>query len=367
MNIVGRTLRAVSLALVFAAFPVAAQTPPGETFEHPERRYSLPIPADARARHPGGNVDIAIDSDKGFGVILQSAAVRPGASISEMAATLEAAYLGPDKAWRSKVGQHITLLSGLVAFNGYYAGNGARYRVVITRGQINTYTFVFRAREKFFEGFEKDFDKILQDFKPAPGDMPSPPAQVSAEAPAQEKPAAAEDGPAVRKFGEWRLGYSIEYDADWIFERPSPEAIMFSGPEGTEAFFATVSIQNVAPPNAETSAQAASMIMDDIRVQFEKDAVDVVFEGDGPYIYRKGDVFILGHEFSVSYSDNQRRFKQWSLVLPRSDGRVAHIWSYRAPIESFARHLQVARNMVQSWTIMDRKGEADEEPVRIGP
>ncbi len=352
--------------MVFAALPAAAQTPPGETFKHLERGYSLPIPADARARHPGGNVDIAIDSDKGFSVILQSADIRPGASISEMAARLEAAYLGPEKAWQNKLRQDITLLSGLVAFNGYYAGNAARYRVVITRGQINSYTFIFRAREKYFDNFEADFDKILQDFRPAPGDLPTPSAPM-AKGDAPKKDGAAEDAPTIRKFGEWRLGYSIEYDADWIFERPSPEAVMFSGAEGTDAFFATVSIQNVAPPKADTSAQAASIIMDDIRVQFEKNAVDVVFEGNGPYIYRKDEVFILGREFTVSYSDNEHRFKQWSVVLPRPEGRVAHIWSYRAPIESFERHLGVARNMVQSWTIMDRKGEEDEIPIPIVP
>ncbi|MBL6929205.1 MAG: hypothetical protein ISR44_08530 [Rhodospirillales bacterium] len=367
MKFVWRSLRAVSLVMVIAILPAGAQTPPGETFKHPERGYSLPIPADARTRHPGGNVDIAIDSDKGFGVILQSADARPGTSISEMAATLEAAYLGPEKAWRSKVRQDITLLSGLVAFNGYYDGNGARYRVVITRGQVNSYTFIFRAREKFFAGFEAEFDKILQEFQPAPADIPAPSAPTSPDSPAKSASGDSQDGPTVRKFGEWRLGYSIEYDIDWIFERPSPEAIMFSGAEGTDAYFATVSVQNVAPPKADTSAQAASMIMDDIRVQFEKEAADVVFEGEGPYIYRKDEVFILGREFTVSYSDNQRRFKQWSLVLPRPEGRVAYLWSYRAPIESFMRHLSLARTMVKSWTIMDRKGETDEKPVRIGP
>ena len=367
MNIVWRRLGAVSLIVAFASFSATAQTPPEETYKHPERGYTLHIPVDARTRHPGGNVDIAIDSDKGFGVILQSADVRPGTSISEMAATLEAAYLGPEKAWSSKVRQDISLLSGLVSFNGYYAGNGARYRVVITRGQVNSYTFIFRAREKFFADFEVDFEKILQDFTPAPADIPAPSAPIgnnTAEIPASDD---SKPKPTVRKFGEWRLGYSIEYDVDWIFERPSPEAVMFSGAEGTDAFFATVSIQNVAPPKAETSAQAASMIMDDIRAQFEKGAAEVVFEGSGPYIYRRDDVFILGREFTVSYSDGQQRFKQWSVVLPRPEGRVAHIWSYRAPIAAFTRHLGIARNMVQSWTIMDRKGEDDEKPVRIGP
>ena len=354
----------VSFLWVCAVFsPATAQTPPGEVYKHPERGYSLLIPADARVRHPGGNVDIAIDSDKGFGVILQSANVGANTSISEMAALLEATYLGPEKAWQSKIKQEITLISGLVAFDGYYAGKGARYRVIITRGQINTYTFIFRAREKFFAGFEAEFDQILQNFIPAPGDLPPAPKPVGKGAPEKNgDPSAStsDEGPAVRKFGEQRLGYSIEYDADWIFERPSHEAVMFSGPEGTDAFYATVSIQNVAPPDAETSVQAASMIMDDIRTQFEKEAVDVVFERSGPYIYRREDVFILGREFMVSYGDNERRFKQWSLILPRPEGRVAHIWTYRAPTESFARYLEVAQSMEKSWTITKREGEGDE-------
>ena len=327
-------------------------------YTHPTRMYSVAIPPGASVREPGGNIDIAIDSDKGFGVIIQSASVGRDTSISELAATLEAAYLGVDKPWERKVGQEISLVAGLVSFNGFYEGDKASYRVVITRGQVNTYTFIFRARTDSFEVLSEYFEWLLRDFRPAPGDLPptpTPPDPDKQETAANEPEQDGEE-PTVRKFGERRLGYAIEYDPGWILERPTPEAVMFSGDVGTDAFFTTVSIQNAAPEEAETAVQAASLIMDDIRAQFAKDAQDVVFDHEAPYIYQRDDIFLLGREFTVSYVMNGERFRQWTMILPRSEGRVAHIWSYRAPAGSYDRFLPVAEAMLRSWTIMKREG-----------
>lgn len=377
MNFALRGIRVASLLVILACTAVAggaaAQSPNGEIYTHPSRGYSVTIPDKAQIRHPEGNVDIAIDSDKGFGVILQSADAGPNTSISELAAILEAAYLGPDKAWERKVGQEISLVSGLVAFNGYYEGGGASYRVVITRGQDSTYTFVFRSRTDAFNDLATDFDEILLNFRPSPGDLPAAPAPAisqkttspeSANREEESETAAlpqaqhpVETGPAIPKFNEPSLGYSVEFDPGWILERPSSDAVMFSGPEGTDSFYATVSIQNVAPPSAETAVQAASLIMDEIRAQFEKDASGVVFEREAPYVFRKDDVLLLGREFVVDYVLNDERFRQWTVVVPRPEGRVAYIWSYRAPSRSFQQYLPVARDMLSSWAITKRAND----------
>lgn len=352
----GRTTRTGgALLLVFACVlsaTVKAAPTPGQVYEHPSRKYAITLPADARLRQPGESVDIAIDSDKGYGVILQSSDIGTGMTISEMAATLEAAYLGPDKPWTRKTRQEVALVAGLVSFNGYYEGAGARYRVVITRGQVSSYTFIFRARTQFFDELEPEFDWILHTFRPAPGDVPPTPTapdKAHPVAPVNQGPAGA--APTIRRFAEDRLGYSVDYDPDWILERPSGEAILLSGPEGTDAFYATVSIQNVAPPPAESAVQAASMIMDQIRAQFDKRLKDVAFARQGPYIYKKDDVFLLGQEFVVSYTQNGQPYRQWSLVIPRPDGKVAYLWSYRAPAEHFDRHLQKAEAILRSWSI----------------
>ena len=352
------------LCALFLDLSAAAQTETGgaepQRYTDPTRLYSVAIPPGAQTRQPGGNIDIAIDSAKGFGVIIQSAEVGRDTSISEMAATLEAAYLGPGKPWERKVGQEISLVAGLVSFNGFYEGDKASYRVVITRGQVNTYTFIFRARTDAFDKLSEDFDWVLRNFNPGPGDLPPtpPPADPDKQETASAEPPKEGEAPTVRRFGEQRLGYTIEYDPGWILERPTPEAVMFSGDVGTEAFNATVSIQNAAPPDAESSVQAASLIMDDIRAQFAKDAGDVVFDREAPYIYQRDEEFLLGREFTVSYVVNDERFRQWTLIVPRPEGRVAHIWSYRAPAGLYQRFLPVAEKMLRSWKITKRDGKA---------
>ncbi len=401
MKLALRGILAIWLAIsVYAAGIGHAEVPPSapKIYTHPTLGYSVAIPGDAKVRIPkdGGNVDIAIDSGKGFGVILQSAPAGPETSISELAAMLEAAYLGPDKAWRQKVGQEVSLVSGLVSFNGYYEGGEASYRVVITRGQANTYTFVFRARTSAFSDLSPDFDTILEGFRPAPDDLPpeAPAAVAEAEAATEtETPSAPEPvlaappevqskkektlpepspvatapapkpdvavapvpaPPTVHSFDERRLGYSLEYDLDWVMERPSENSVMFSGPEGTDAFFATVSIQNVAPPSAESAVQSASLVMDEIRNQFKKDAQGATFEREGPYVFRKEDIFLLGREFMVDYVLNNERFRQWTIIVPRPEGRVTYIWSYRAPRGDFRRFLPMAERILSSWKIFKK-------------
>lgn len=343
--------RAMALLLVCVLPAVVGAAPtPGQVYEHPSRKYTITLPADARLRQPGGSVDIAIDSDKGYGVILQSTNIGPGMTISEMAATLEATYLGPDKPWKRKVRQQVALISGMVAFNGHYEGDGARYRVVITRGPVNSYTFIFRARTEFFDKLEPEFGWILQNFHPAPADAPPTPVVPDK----ARKAAQGTEGatPTERRFAERRLGYAVDYDPDWILERPSPEAIMLSGPEGTDAFYATVSIQNVSPPKAETAVQAASMLMDQVRAQIDKQLKDVAFERQGPYVYKKDDVFLLGQEIALSYTQDGQTYRQWSLVIPRPDGKVAYLWSYRAPAKAFARYQPKAEAILRSWSII---------------
>jgi hypothetical protein len=353
---IGRTARTWGGALLLLTSAVLSEAQaapaPGQVYEHPQRKYTVTAPAGARIREPGDTVDIAIDSDKGYGVILQTTDARPDTTISETAAILESAYLGPGKPWERKIGQEVLLIAGMVAFSGQYEGEGARYHVVITRGPVNAYTFIFRARSEAFDKLNPEFHWILNAFRLAPGDMPPTPA---APAPAQPTPATEQAapgaGPAVRRFAEHRLGYAIEYDPEWVLERPTAEAIMVSGAEGTDAFYATVSIQNVTPPDAETAVQAASMAMDQIRTQFEKQAKDVNFERQGPYIYKKDDVFLLGQEFAVSYSQGKQAYRQWSVVVPRPEGRVAYIWSYRAPADQFARYMRTAERILASWAI----------------
>lgn len=353
---IGRTARTwggALLLLACAALSEAQAAPaPGQVYEHPQRKYAITVPAGARIREPGDTVDIAVDLDKGYGVILQTSDTGPDTTISETAATLEAAYLGPGKPWERKIGQEVSLIAGMVAFSGQYEGQGARYHVVITRGPVNAYTFIFRARSEAFDTLEPEFRWILNAFRLAPGDMPPTPAAPET---ARPKPgveqAALGTGPAVRRFAEHRLGYAIEYNPEWVLEQPTGEAIMVSGAEGTDAFYATVSIQNVAPPDAETAVQAASMAMDQIRMQFEKHAKDVIFERQGPYVYKRDDVFLVGQEFAVAYSQGRQAYRQWSVVVPRPEGNVAYIWSYRAPAEQFARYMKTAERILASWVI----------------
>ena len=160
---------------------------------------------------------------------------------------------------------------------------------------------------------------------------------------------------AVPEFTEPRLGYRISYMPGWVYEMPSDLSVMFSGADDTDAYWATVSIQNVAPPEAESTMHAVAKIVDQIQAQFAAQAPDVVFDSAGPYVYRREGAFLLGREFFADYDQNGVRFRQWSIVLPRPKGRVAHIWTYRAPAGRFDVYLPIAEAMLRTWTIEDEQ------------
>ena len=174
------------------------------------------------------------------------------------------------------------------------------------------------------------------------------PTQLAALPPAETKL-------AVPEFTEPRLGYRISYMPGWIYEMPSDLSVMFSGTDDTDAYWATVSIQNVAPPEAESTMHAVAKIVDQIQMQFAAQAPDVVFDSAGPYVYKREGVFLLGREFFADYDQDGVRFRQWSIVLPRPSGRVAHIWTYRAPFGRFDVYLPIAEAMLRTWTIEDEK------------
>ena len=55
-------------------------------------------------------------------------------------------------------------------------------------------------------------------------------------------------GKDIGQFGERDIGYTVAFPGDWTATRLSPAVVLLSGREGTDAYYATVGIQNVHDP-----------------------------------------------------------------------------------------------------------------------
>lgn len=395
-----RSIWILALSLWTTAAPAADGA---RQFVHPTRGYVLNVPEGAAIEHRSQGADVEIRAELGWAVVIQTQSAKATIGTSESVARLEDLYLGPGRPWSRKVDLGASVVAGLPAFDAVYDGFGTRFRVVIARGADSEYLFILRTPPERFEAAMQGFRALMDGFRPGPRDMVArtdtfirqaalppaiprsrqapqrltagegsslahapgtqpdagpmptiPPPSAAPVETAVAEPEPPPPPPSILEFSEPRLGYVIDYKPDWIYEIPSDSAVMFSGRDDTDAYWATVSIQNVAPPDAESTMHAVSMIVDQLQEQFSTQAPDVVFESAGPYVYHHGAAFLLGREFFAVYGSDGTRYRQWSVVLPRPKGHVAHIWTYRAPAERFDIYLPVAEAMLRSWRIEDR-------------
>lgn len=359
----GFAIRCVVLALGFiqvlwVAGAVPAAAGGGGSFVDPHGRFTMMIPPDAQlVDDPGKKVDVGIRSPrKGFRVTIQTAPTNPELDLAGLIARFEAAYVGPSKQWPLKLRQKRGNVGRLPAFDGLYEGNRMRVRVVIARGRNTDFVFMLMAPLEGYEDSVRDFEWIIANFRPAATELgePSQPREgtVQEGLEAMVRPLAPAPPPSTpRRFAEPGFGFAIDYPVDWVAIKASPTAVVFSGREGTEAFLATVSIQNVRPPEVEGPDKATKAVLADLRGQLERDAHGVAYLGEGGFSYPGSGPALKGHQFLVTYSSGNEHYKQWTVILPRSDAAIVHIWSYRTPERFFNLFRPIAEGMLRGWTV----------------
>ena len=271
----GRALAGlVAAALVHSAIAGAAggkaAGDPG-TYVHPLKKFTLRVPVGARVIERGKKFDVVIQSPSGYVINVQTGAVNADVSLMGMTARLEATYLGDGKRWSRRLEEGSTTVGGLSARAVLYEGPGIRTRVVVARGRETDFVFMFIAPPGAFDGLVAVFDRVLASFHPAAAEVAVKPGPPPRAAPARPPvaPGAAVRPPlaAVRHFADPEFGFSIDYPRQWIVAKPSAHTVTFSGRQGTEAFYAVVSIQNVEPPSARDSGQAAAAVVSDLKSQ----------------------------------------------------------------------------------------------------
>ena len=342
------TLAALFLAVLGFAAASALAASPG-TYQDPRARFVLAVPPDARVMEKGDGSNVAIESRKGYRITLQTGPTNSAVSLPDMARKLEALHLGPSKIWRLKLGERATSIGGLPALETGYEGSGTRVRVYIVRGRKTDFVFMFFAPPRKFDVMMSNFDWVLQNFQLSSDELPSG-QTVSAQVAPKPVPhhVAANSG---RRFADGDLGYAINYPDDWMMEKPTAFSTVFSGRQGTEAYYATVRIQNVKPKTASGPKQAMVGVLDNLKAKLAAGAGELAYLAEGPFLYDRQGVRLEGHQFMVAYVNKGQRFRQWTVVMPRSLGTVTHIWSYASQDLRFDVFRPIAEEMLRSWTL----------------
>lgn len=163
----------------------------------------------------------------------------------------------------------------------------------------------------------------------------------------------ATDAPGLAAaFDASTLGYMIRYPGDWMYDTPTNYQVVFSGKEGTDAYYATISIQNVLSARDGGKYRDPSEVADGVIGQLNMGATDVTIYDDRPFVYTAKDGSKLkGVEMKVEYTREGRKFRQWIVIVPRSAGEAFHIWSYTSPEDRYNEYARTAQLMLDSWEI----------------
>lgn len=307
-------------------------------YTHPIRGYTIAIPPRAQVlERDEKNPQISIRSRKGYMVSLQTGPTKTDVPLADMTLKLEAKYLGKGKPWSHKGKQKHKQLSGLPAIEGHYEGANTRARVDIIRGPRTDHVFIFFAAEKEYPSLIHEYEWMLSHFRPGPDDIKKPRVTLSSNS---------------SVFNKQGYGYSIQYPEEWTQSVPSRMTAMFSGKEGDAAYSAIVSVQNVAPPGASTSGDAADLALSGLMGSLQQSVQKLRYINERPWEYDRAGHRLPGREVVVAYTHAGQEFIKRIIVIPRPYQNLAHIWSYTAPVSIFETFAETADRMLQSWEII---------------
>lgn len=182
------------------------------------------------------------------------------------------------------------------------------------------------------------------------------PATEGSGAAAQPSAQTPEVAPALtQKFSEAATGYTMNYPADWTYEKQGEgwDTVVFSGKAGTDAYRATVNVQNIlTKSNGGTHATVADL-MTNLKSQFaQSEDPKLVDEKPLSYTTAKGEN-IEGVQLLVEYGIKGEQFRQWQIAVPRPDGKYYHAIAYTAPIAIFDRFQPTAQAIIESWSMVE--------------
>jgi len=334
--------------------------------------FSVQVPASAQAMAQRDGLDLLIRDRAGFVVKVQTGNAVDKGGLANSFAKLEQAHLGEGRKWRSRRYRKQTTLAGLPALEAVYDGREVNTRVIAVRGRTSDFVLMYFAPPAVFDRHMPAFEAIAGSFRPAADQYPATARKAEAsQAPQASQPPRPEAEPAqgnglkpasrgdashpvprpTRQFANATLGYSIAYPQEWVAVRETPYMVVFSGAKGSEAYFATVSVQNVQPQDASTPREAAVSVHASLKRGLAAAGTQARIVADKAIVYDKDGQVLHGHQFLVIYRQNGREFAQWTVVLPRTAGTVTHVWSYAAPRRTFDLYRPLAAKMLKTLTI----------------
>ncbi len=320
-------------------------------YMHPEKGYSLEVPANAQLIEQKPPMDISIRSRDGWGISIQSLLTNNDSRLEDLITGLESRYLGPDKSWKRKLESARRQQGDLAIQDSTYDGSGMRIRVVVVRAQLLDYIIMFVAPRDGYIAALPSFERFLTTFRPASGESlgvepDSVMMQESADNPTKRAPEN-----TLLRFHDPTMGYSMFYPAHWTMTQRDKVTVIFNGPSGEDSAYIALSIQNVAPPVAGTPRLASEAILQQLQAQMAYSVSNVRHTVAEPVTLGAPGSTVQAPQLVSDFIRAGTQYRQWTIVIPRPNGSVVHVWTFVAPLDRFERYRPIAETMAQSWAM----------------
>jgi len=154
-----------------------------------------------------------------------------------------------------------------------------------------------------------------------------------------------------KEFRDDSLGYVVSYPSDWIYQRPEPFTVVFSGQPGTAAYHTTVTIQNIASTKIGGIFEDVISVVNDYKCQLVSGLEEIYFYDQKPWIWTLDDGRELhGIGFTAEYPLQGDVFKTSEVIFPHANGNIFCSWAYSAPKEDYDNYIDIVNAMFDSWT-----------------
>jgi hypothetical protein len=157
---------------------------------------------------------------------------------------------------------------------------------------------------------------------------------------------------AARMYDNQGSRYSIKYPPSWVYEIPDKGAVLFSDQKGPKNILSTVNIQTILTKKTGGDFDNVHDFIADMKKQVLKESPYATFVDHGDYAVHGINGTTLNGEYLVFiYSHNMQILQQWQIIVLRNDNQVFYTWAYTAPLTDYKQDLNVAKAMLDTWSI----------------
>ncbi len=160
-------------------------------------------------------------------------------------------------------------------------------------------------------------------------------------------------GNLTNLFYEKWAGYQVRYPSGWVIDRPDKVTVLFAGPKGTDDYYTTVTVQNVASAKYGGTHQNVGSLVSDLKEQFRKSDPNTRFFSEKTFAFTSEDATpVNAITFSVTYALQGEKFQQWAVIIPRASDLVYHVFFYTSPVKLYERNARTAYDMLQTLRLV---------------